>query len=336
MFVLDWVAGDRKQDAKVLDFACGYGRSTRFLVKEIPPANIWASDIYPSAVEFQKTRFQVNGFVSDYEPETVKCDERFDLIFVASLFTHLPRARFEQWLGRLFSLLKPTGAFAFSVHDSCLAKGRVLPSDGYLFVPESESSSLDLNEYGSTYVSEAAAAEIIRSVIGVNYGYKRLPQALCGSHDIYLVSRDPAETFASLKLVNPPAGYVDRFSLSDDGQLRIGGWAAEPDPDGSIADIVISVDGKTVGQLMPFFNREDVARALGRANALHSGWDFSKEGFDRMRDGDEVIEVLVHSSTGKISILHCSQLRDASQPHLPPPPGPRANGILGRIRSLFK
>ena len=35
-----------------LDFASGYGRFTRFLVKELPRERVWVSDIYENAVEF--------------------------------------------------------------------------------------------------------------------------------------------------------------------------------------------------------------------------------------------------------------------------------------------
>lgn len=341
MSVLEWIPGKTKASAKVLDFACGYGRSTRFLVAEVPPENVWVSDIYEGAVDFQKSQFGVNGFVSRYEAAQLECDERFDLVFVASLFTHLPRLRFEQWLAKLHSFLGDKGILAFSVHDSALAQGRTMPPDGFLYVTESESRSLDLEEYGSTYVSEAFVSQTIAKVLGSGYSYRRLPQALCGSHDIYLVSRDSNETFVSFNYVNPPVGYVDWFSLSDEGAFRIGGWAAEHDSNHSIISIEISIEDKIVGTLKPSFDRPDVAHVLGKPHTKHSGWDFWLEGFDRDRDGEKVVEVILRSTTGRMAILHSSQLKDASQPTLPPPqqsmPAPPAPAkLLERLRAMLK
>ena len=60
--LIDCKFGDRKKDIKFLDFACGYGRSTRFLVHNLPPDNVWVSDIYSGAVKFQTDNFGVHGF----------------------------------------------------------------------------------------------------------------------------------------------------------------------------------------------------------------------------------------------------------------------------------
>jgi 2-polyprenyl-3-methyl-5-hydroxy-6-metoxy-1,4-benzoquinol methylase len=335
--ILEWAAGPRKMAAQILDFACGYGRSTRFLVAEVPPENVWVSDIYEGAVEFQKQQFGVNGFVSRYEPNEVVCDERFDLIFVASLFTHLPRHRFEQWLNRLFQLLKAKGVLAFSVHDSALAAGRAMSSDGFRFVPESESRSLDLQEYGATYVTEQYVAGEIERALGAQYSYKRLPLALCGSHDVYLVSKDPYEDFSTFLFVNPPVGYVDWFSLSKQGLFRIGGWAAEHDPNHHVQSITVSIDGGLIASFKPTFERGDVAKALGSEHAKLSGWDFWKDGYSREADGDKIVEVVLTSTTGRSTILHSSRLGDASPPNLPAPQGklPLIHRIRRAAKSLF-
>lgn len=135
--LLNWRFG-RKDTIKFLDFASGYGRSTRFLVQDVPPSNVWVSDIYADAVTFQKETFKVNGFVSCHNPSSLYCDEKFDMIFVASLFTHLPQERFMNWLRRLFEMLAPRGVLVFSLHDEALAGGREIPPPGILFLEASE------------------------------------------------------------------------------------------------------------------------------------------------------------------------------------------------------
>ncbi|MBO1346566.1 MAG: hypothetical protein EBE86_003795 [Hormoscilla sp. GUM202] len=43
---------DRMMESAFLDFACGYGRFTRFLVQEMSPDRILVSDIYSEAARF--------------------------------------------------------------------------------------------------------------------------------------------------------------------------------------------------------------------------------------------------------------------------------------------
>jgi SAM-dependent methyltransferase len=39
--VVDWHFGSFDNVPSFLDFACGYGRFTRFLIQEIPPEQVW-------------------------------------------------------------------------------------------------------------------------------------------------------------------------------------------------------------------------------------------------------------------------------------------------------
>src|ERR1017187_7725819 len=55
--IADWHFQGLQNVGSFLDFASGYGRSTRFLSRELPPARIWACDIYPKAVAFQKRHY---------------------------------------------------------------------------------------------------------------------------------------------------------------------------------------------------------------------------------------------------------------------------------------
>ena len=83
----------------LLDFASGYGRLTRHLVLALDPVRVWVSDIKDKAVAFQRRRFGVHGFPSTAEPDDLAVTERFDLIFVGSLFSHLPEGRVRPMAG---------------------------------------------------------------------------------------------------------------------------------------------------------------------------------------------------------------------------------------------
>ena len=90
---------------------------------------------------------------------------RFDVIFVASLFSHLPERRFVPWLRWLYRRLAPGGVLVVSTHGpESLLPGRALPAGGFHFETLSESRRLTGDEYGSTWVSASASSGTFRIV----------------------------------------------------------------------------------------------------------------------------------------------------------------------------
>jgi SAM-dependent methyltransferase len=200
-----------QRTGNVLDFASGYGRLTRFLARAMPPERVWASDVKAEAVRFVRHQFGVNGFVSSSLPARLPVDERFDLIFVASLFSHLPDTTFSVWLQHLVDLLSPEGVIAFSVHDVALTGDATVPLSQQIpvnrftraseeVVFRSENEPLDLDTYGTSIVNEAYVAKVIEMLRIESKRYTRYPGALHGIQDLYLISRDPTVNFTELHL----------------------------------------------------------------------------------------------------------------------------------------
>jgi SAM-dependent methyltransferase len=254
-----------------LDFASGYGRLTRFLVQELPKEHIYVCDIYEDAIKFQHEQFGVHGIISAHVPEDYHDNRKYNCIFVASLFSHLPQKTFSNWLQRLYDLLTPDGILIFSVHDvAVLPSNLKMEEEGILFVPMSESRSLDANNYGSTYVTEEFIGKIINKITG-KPSYYRMKKGLWWFQDIYVISKDPNRSFVDLNLSPGPLGYVDRCVLSDDG-LCFDGWAADFGKDTSIKEVQIIANGKTAVTCLPSQERPDVAQAFQDESGLKSGF----------------------------------------------------------------
>jgi SAM-dependent methyltransferase len=248
---------------RMLDFASGYGRLTRFLVHERLAAEVAVCDILEEGMRFQAAQFGVRAIVSTTLPENLVIDERYDLIFVASLFTHLPPATFTPWLRRLTELLAPNGLLIFSVHDQSIAPARV---DGIHFATNSESRVLDTNEYGSTWVTEEWVRAQV-TAIDPAYACVRLPRALADWQDVYVVSPSP---IADPRPRRTPKGFVDQFEITDEG-VRLAGWATLVD---APADRVeVRLDDEVVAATREFHPRPDVAAWLGAEAATRSGWE---------------------------------------------------------------
>lgn len=146
-----------------LEFACGFGRFTRHLVKRLPAAALTVSDIVPEAMAFLPAQFPLQAVASTHRPEDLVLPRQYQVIFVLSLFTHLPANTWNRWLATLWAATAPDGLLVFSTHGrSCAERANILlDADGFAFFGGSESTALDQSDYGVSYTSE----EFVRSAV---------------------------------------------------------------------------------------------------------------------------------------------------------------------------
>jgi len=272
--VVKWHFGSFENVPSFLDFAFGYGRFTRFLIQEMPPEKIWVSDIYANAVKFQTEYLGVSGIVSTGKPENYLIERKFDCILANSFFSHMPERTFTNWLQNLYDLLTPNGILMFSVHDRCLLPPHIeMPANGILFSPQSESQSLDKEEYGTTYVTEKFVTELVEKVSGGKAFVHRLKKGICRFQDLYVVTNQLARDFSELKFNHQPGGYIDVDAFTSKGSLYLEGWAADVNLDGRIEEVQVLVNGEVVQRCEPFYDRPDVAAHFQKEAILQSGWN---------------------------------------------------------------
>ncbi|EHL24498.1 type 12 methyltransferase [Acidovorax sp. NO-1] len=175
----------------VLEFASGHGRFTRHLVKALGVDRVVVSDVVEDAVCFARETFGVQGFVSAPVPEQVQWDRQHDLVFVLSLFSHLPHATWSRWLERIYGMVSPGGVLVFTTHgaEAVRKQGVVLDENGYFFAPSSESQAIDGQEYGTTFTSEAyVRAHIADHLRGATL-LKFAPRQFWHHQDAYVVKK---------------------------------------------------------------------------------------------------------------------------------------------------
>lgn len=151
----------------VLEFACGYGRLTRHLARAIP-GRLACADVLPGSAQFLREHFGVEAFESARDPREVSWPRRYELVFVLSLFTHLPISSWRSWLARLGEAVEPGGLLVFSVHnpDFALDEGVTFDADGGLFLPSSESRELDAGDYGTTFATWGRVRREVTEALG--------------------------------------------------------------------------------------------------------------------------------------------------------------------------
>lgn len=216
----------------IFDFACGHGRLQRFLQGVIPATSVYVCDVQTDAVDHLVARYGVQAVAASTDPSLFKAPVQFDVIWVASLFSHLPSDLFDRWLVALAAQLSPSGVLAFSVHDQALLPSDwALPDEGLLYQAGSENAALDTRHYGTTFVSEArVAAGIERAGLG---HWQRYPRLLAHEQDVYVACAE-AMTWPSLRL--GPRGWLDRIEHIGPHRWRIQGWAGSPE-DGALTTL---------------------------------------------------------------------------------------------------
>lgn len=296
--------GEPRADFAVLDFACGYGRALRFLTLSVPRARVWASEIQRDAVDFVERELGVHGIASDADPARFQPGRRFDFIWVASLFSHLPRRLFHAWLARLLAVLEPGGALCFSVHDECLLPaGGAMPAEGIHFVPASENEDLDTSAYGTTFVNEAFVRAAIAEASSTRHPYFRIARGLANEQDLYVVPRDRGLSLDALSSFRKgPWGWVDQWSVSPGRELHLAGWAGSLD-DGALPSVEIRVAGK-VHDCPCGLARPDVARVLGDPRLAATGWEFRRA----LPEHPVLVEVSAPSRRGEAALVYAGPL----------------------------
>jgi SAM-dependent methyltransferase len=151
----------------VLEFAAGFGRFTRHLARAMP-TRATCTDIQPGSVEFLREQFAVEAFYSALNPGDIVYPRQYELIFVLSLFTHLPVARWGDWLKHLHRGLAPGGLLVFSVHNhrAALAEGVNFDGRDAHFIRSSESPQLAADEYGTTYTTDDFVSSQVELALG--------------------------------------------------------------------------------------------------------------------------------------------------------------------------
>jgi glycosyltransferase involved in cell wall biosynthesis/SAM-dependent methyltransferase len=182
--------------ASFLDFAAGYGRFTRFLPSMFPSGSITVSDIDRDAVDFCREKLHVEGFYSSEDPDDVSIQKKFDVIWVASLFSHLSLAPWEAWIKKLYGMLNDGGIVIFSTHgchcftllDETTRQNAVHADHGFYFLKQSEIDKLSPEVYGTAYVSKEFVTRLVeKDQLGQIVGY--YPKKLWDFQDIYVVRK---------------------------------------------------------------------------------------------------------------------------------------------------
>lgn len=210
---------------KVLDMPCGHGRVLRHLVQLFPDAEISACDVDREGVEFCAAQFGARPIFSKEDLASVDFEEKYDIIWVGSLFTHTSKELTEKWMAHLCKFLSPTGIIIATshgrwseyVHDNYSpymgGKGWRNIMDqyrssgyGYSDYAESESHDYIAGSYGVSLVRPNVLIKIVESLPDVRiffYG-----ERFWADHQDVIVFGRPSVNDPWTKSLGPPPEFA--------------------------------------------------------------------------------------------------------------------------------
>ena len=103
-------------EARVLDFGCGWGRLTRYLARDVTPGRLYGCDPVASILDAcRDAGVPAELAQSAFVPDRLPFDERFDVAFAFSVFTHLSETAHERCLAALNAGLAPGGILVVTI-----------------------------------------------------------------------------------------------------------------------------------------------------------------------------------------------------------------------------
>jgi SAM-dependent methyltransferase len=180
----------------VLEVGCGYGRIVRELRKLIPVEKIYVSDVIDEGALFTAEEFGVQRIpvVEEAGPEW---SGRFDYVYLASVYSHMPKAAIADHLARTEALMAPGGVLLFTTHGPGSAGmiekykqywldeariGAAMDTDGYFF----ERYPYYYEEYGMTWITRDLVEKLVAGSAPGLTAVSYHPMGAAGHQDVYV------------------------------------------------------------------------------------------------------------------------------------------------------
>lgn len=101
---------------RIMDWGCGCGRVTHYLLTRLTEAKILGCDIDEQAIAWCRKNFGADFIRVETAPPTPFSASDVDVIIACSVLTHLSEAEQDKWLDEMRRILVPGGYFLASTH----------------------------------------------------------------------------------------------------------------------------------------------------------------------------------------------------------------------------
>ncbi len=104
-----------KSQHNLLDFGAGWGRITRFFLRELPLNHIYGIDVMEEFVQICKETFHSENFFTcaPFPPSSIP-DKKMNYVIGYSVFSHLSEKACASWMREFYRILLPDGIVALT------------------------------------------------------------------------------------------------------------------------------------------------------------------------------------------------------------------------------
>lgn len=113
------IGRDLREFESILDFGVGCSRIMRWMEDISHNAELYGTDVDPPGVRWSQPRIQYATYtINQPLPPLVFPDNKFDLVYSHSVFTHLDEQYQDAWLAELKRVCKPGAILLLTVHGA--------------------------------------------------------------------------------------------------------------------------------------------------------------------------------------------------------------------------
>jgi 2-polyprenyl-3-methyl-5-hydroxy-6-metoxy-1,4-benzoquinol methylase len=192
-FIYDCIH-DIKENCRILDIGCGYGRITMPLAQKLPAAEIIGMDISPAYVSLYKKNTGKNAFVGSIEtiPESIGM---FDLIISVTVMMYVQINQRRVMIRNLLKKLNPGGRLIMIEPD--ISGINYQTGFGILNLIRKKASSGNINTGGQCF-SSSELTNLIQEAGGLLVKEQRIPATTFFFLPMYALGKLFPEKIAAL------------------------------------------------------------------------------------------------------------------------------------------
>ena len=180
---------------KILDWGCGCGRLTRYLVTQ--ESEIWGSDIDQENLAWCEQNLKIKPILHEIDNQTSFPKNYFDVIIGISVMTHLQFELQLKWLEILANSVKKGGMLVLSTHgESCALRSlndesfKIFQSKGYIDLQHNKNMEKYIKK-GFLYRDVFNSIEFINNNWNDNYDISNIFKSVIGNNQdlVFLIRK---------------------------------------------------------------------------------------------------------------------------------------------------
>ena len=172
---------DLEKDTKVLDYGCGWGRMSRFLLRTVYEENIFGVDVEERTVSAAQVAMPKATFKCMSPGDTLPFDDQsIDIAFSNSVFSHLSESAHRHYMSEIARCLKPSGKLLASFLEEAHLNRWVSRNDPWLedIIGPGENALDEMKRSGFVYGHSRRIQDYGMAFIAEDWIIKNLPEHL--------------------------------------------------------------------------------------------------------------------------------------------------------------